>query len=192
MANIKYKKPIVLLDCDGVLADFTAATVRDWKNLTDHKIPPPKITNFDILPCLTDNYLAYRQLSDMRNKPGWCMAIPPYEDAASPVQFLNKHTELHIVTTPLDTSKHWVPERKAWLEKHFGIQSHQITFTHNKHHFRGHFFVDDKPENVYKWSYHNPDGTGILWGCSYNESEGWEDRIESWPSLLKAIFPGKK
>lgn len=48
-------KPVLLLDCDGVLADFTRAVVQDASDYIGYGWLPPKITDYEIVPCLTND-----------------------------------------------------------------------------------------------------------------------------------------
>lgn len=159
-------KPIILLDCDGVLADFISTALQVVYEETGHERSSEEIKGWDVFESL-----GYPELWDEFMKraarPGFCAGISPYSDAPKGVKNLRKRFDVRIVTAPLDVFP-WMPERARWLEEHFDIPKKHVIFAHEKHLVSGAVFVDDKPEHVESWSVAHPLGIPVIWDQPYN------------------------
>lgn len=184
-------KPILLLDCDGVLANFIEATLRilkkhdphiDYKHGDVHTWD-----QFDSFP----NHLPYRDaVYEELKQPGGCATIPVYDGAKEGVAALQEMVDIVILTSPFKGGETWVHERELWLEKHFGISHKKMIHTGLKELVFGDIFVDDKPEHIINWSRRHPAGHAIVWHQRYNEehedlhgnhiyrADGWKDLVE--------------
>lgn len=182
-------KPVVALDVDGVIANFLGHTLYYMK--TSNKPSPYDESNWpqweitDVVPEHKD------WLRTIWAGQGFCETIPPYEDAVEGVLSLASISEVHFVTSPAWYSKHWMPERYEWLEKHFGKFipiKERLTFTRAKHKFNCDVFVDDNFKTVMKhpncetmtvWS--------LLWARPYNRIGQYVCPSISYWSDLKRI-----
>lgn len=162
-------KPIgnsVLLDCDGVLADFstsllkavgsslTAEGVDDWDifNIIEkHEGPDMKADALDVL----DDFDFWANMDLM---PG----------AESLYKSLGAPSSIHIVTSPWMACHGWESARRWWLNRHFGIDPRQIIITEAKFKVVGDTFIDDKESHVREWRAAHPNGFGILRDAPYN------------------------
>lgn len=158
-------KKTLLLDADGVILNFTAACSRliadvtgvtdlvhdQWDVCADPRVAPHKKT-------------VYKRLGER----GFCAGIEPYPGARKALARLREMADVHVVTSPWHSSRHWVYERTESLKKHFGFEPHEITHTSAKQRVFGHVLVDDKPENVQAWAQAHPLGRVVLWDQLYN------------------------
>lgn len=179
-------KPVLLLDCDGVLADFNQASLDDIRALTGITYTREEIVEFELLNCFPLSKRDKKYIKSLRARPGWCSEIPPFENAKEPVKLLNKLTDLYIVTSPW-MSKHWVPERYEWLEKHFNIPHEKVWFGKHKWMVQGDIFVDDKTENCLDYKSNRPNSHVFLWSTAYNKEEKGLIRTNDWEELLYLV-----
>ena len=188
----KLKKPTVLLDCDGVLADFTSLALQFIENETGKLYKQEDIPHWEIFESLGYPEL-WSKFNLRAGDVGFCSGIKPYRQAMAGVKKLRNDCEILIVTAPVDALP-WMYERAHWLEEHFDISRKKVIFAHEKQHVRGDMLVDDKPDNVFAWAKANPDGVAVLWAHPYNRSVTLPEgviRTSNWKELhtiMKEVF----
>ena len=99
-------KPAVLLDVDGVLADFTLAALKLVQLLTGRHYEPSDVTTweiFDSIPEPEARHEVYRILKDV----GGCASIPVYPEAIDGVRELRKLANIIAVTSHFRGSPTW-------------------------------------------------------------------------------------
>jgi 5'(3')-deoxyribonucleotidase len=187
-------KPTVLLDCDGILADFIGAallTLRAESGLVYSRDDVYTWEVFDSLPAPAQEHK--HQVYELLKGRLGCFSIRAYDGAKEGVRRLQELADVVIVTSPFPDSDAWMSERERWLKSHFGLPRDQVIHTSAKHHVKGDFFIDDKTSHVLKWAEHHPQGRALLWNMKYNENDelpdnvsrvvGWEQlhaRVELW------------
>jgi 5'(3')-deoxyribonucleotidase len=133
----------ILLDCDGVLAHFTAgarrwASSRGLGSFTDEQI-----TEYDIMKSFgvgPENWGSFRAwLTGTR----FCREAPVFEGAQAFVEELRKLGDVVIVTAPFVGVDHWEADRRDWLKRHFGFGHKDVISAHRKEVIRGHVLIDD-------------------------------------------------
>ena len=186
------KRPRVLLDVDGVLADFLNEFLEFGNSLTGVRYKKEDIKKWDIFSYFDEENCkkCIKYLSD----PGFAAGLEPYEGSKAALEKIKELAELFIVTVPVYSSVTWVYERTMWLKKHFNINSDQIVYTASKELVTGDIFVDDRPEHVSAWKHQNPSGIAILWSQEYNKlSEDICDyRINDWNTLVQIVKDARK
>ncbi len=122
------KKPIVYVDMDGVLVDFSSA--------------------FDkVSPELLEKY------SDHKDEiPGIFSKMDPMEGAIEAYKFLAKHFNTYILSTaPWKNPSAW-SDKLLWVQKHLGGVAHKrLILTHHKDLNKGDYLIDDRPNNGAKY-----------------------------------------
>lgn len=169
----------VLLDVDGVLADFLEAARR----VTGL---PLEGQEYDVFKPLTvvQRVAAWEKIV----QPGVVSGMQPMPGALAAVQALEGMADVHVVTTAPDVAVfpfaiHWHRERLEWLHRVFGIEADRVTFTKQKHLVRGDVFIDDRPQNVRRWARANPEKRAILFGAPYNVGG-----LAGWDAVLREIL----
>lgn len=180
-------KPRVLLDVDGVLADFFGKAIEVINEVSGNSFTKQDITDYDMFACLNiseEQELECRKIFESR---GFALDLEIYPDAQEAVEQLKEHSDLYFLTSPI-LSETWVHDRRMWLEKHFKVSHERIIFTASKHVVKGDYLIDDSLDNIKKWIEHN-DGIGVLWRQSYNLrcNTGFHHHIDDWNFLLKKI-----
>lgn len=179
------KRPLVLLDVDGVLANFVTPALREinWLLGTEHE--HDHLTEWDLMKWAgvgprDEDYL-YRRLK----RKGFHAQIHPYPGAVEGVKALEEIANIHIVTSPMH-GETWCYERWSWLDTHFGFEAHEVTFTHHKGLVVGDYIVDDKLENV------SSRRGGLLWNQPWNQTAPQTlKRIGGWAELIEHVKEGR-
>ena len=182
---------VVLLDVDGVIADFVTAYMDIVFEVTARRYDPEQQIEYDIVTAceLTDK--EHARVRKYTHCTEFCRDdILPYEGAVEGVKRIAEVADVYFVTAPFVDHETWVHDRSLWLKRHFGAKlGRKVIFTEHKHLVRGDVFVDDKPSNVLAWHSAWPDGTPVLWNQPYNarESVGAILRQSSWVEALNVV-----
>lgn len=203
----KYRKLTVLIDCDGVLADFQSQYLRTIEEITGERFATDVIDKWDITTCqffveaderhrarqvaanTTGDTMKIRALKNLvesriENQEGWCANIPPYAAALRALPEIMAKHDVYVVTSPWHSSKTWMHERTHWLNGHFGISPKRVIHAGCKKHVKGDVFIDDKPEHVLEWAdnqaYHGP--RALLFTQPYNR------HVRKYPSNMHRAY----
>jgi 5'(3')-deoxyribonucleotidase len=192
----------VLLDCDGVLADFTGSVLKALNERNGTDFTPEDVTDWDMAHCLG---VPNRVIYDIASEAGFCLNLKPLPGAEDALDELNKIADVYCVTSPIHTSPYWMFERTQWLYTYGIVPSHVIQGS-AKHLLVGDVFIDDKPRSVQSWVYarnkrlDRTDGDGaFLWAQPYNSPAGceYEDskentiywrRTGSWQDIIDYVM----
>lgn len=179
---------IILLDVDGVVADFVGCaldvlqeeTGRDWKRS-------------DVTEWGFDSILATMKPPEVRRfwgafrMPGVANGLDMFPGSVEGVEFLTDAGHNIVwVTAPMAGSPTWAFERACWLADRF--PGTPVVSTSHKQFIRGDFLVDDKPSNLTEWRGGVPGshGEGLLWDAPYNvKAEGL--RVFDWFDVLNFV-----
>ena len=154
-------KKTVLLDVDGVLADFAGELLR-WAGPQFTRDQP---TEWDLTKALG---IEARQtlFDEYASEPGFCESLPLIDGAQEFVESLRRVAHIVIVTSPYSAARLWTFERLRWLDKHFGISKHDVIFAKRKYLVRGDIMIDDAPHNIDQFVFVG--GRGILVSQPWN------------------------
>ena len=188
---------IILLDCDGPMADFTTAYLDALYAETGARHHASEVDRWAIHECpffvAHAKGLGGSQSGSLRAQcdarvvaPGFCASIRPQPGAREAVAALRGIGDVYVVTSPWFTSRTWMHERTAWLWEHFGIHGNRVIHTSSKALIRGDMFVDDKPSHVFDWQDAWPNGRALLLDMPHNQDGGvprvsrayWSDVVE--------------
>lgn len=176
-------KPCLLLDVDGILADFITPALAEVTRLTGQPYAHDEVTQWDIMGCLgIPDDVAKAAYANMRRE-GFCAGIKPYPGTREGVAWLDSVCDLYIVTSPLG-GPYWSHEREGWLWEHYGIPSKKIISTSAKYRCVGDAFVDDKVANLEKWQIAHPRGCAVRWNAISNSNDSWDGLgTDNWQEL---------
>lgn len=182
-------KPIVLMDCDGVLADFMGAVLPMINDLlgTSHRIED--VTEFSFADALR---LTPEQAADVKrmigSAPRLADRLQVYPGAKDGVRQLREIAEIHIVTSSWDSNETWEFDRKAWLKRNFEFGHHDVTFTAEKHRVHGDVLVDDKTSTCAAWRAVWGRGIAVQWQTPHNRRDAWDGAsTASWDELIRIV-----
>ena len=179
-------RPTVLLDCDGVMADFSQAIFDIIEEISGKKYTHEDVTEWEIFDSLKDVKHLQRAVYDEIKLRGNCGKIPVYSGAVDGVKKLQSIAHVVIVTAPFFGSPTWAHERELWLQGYFGIDPHDVIHARTKRHVVGDFFIDDKPAHVEDWRRTHGAG-GYLWDCPSNKSSPLP-RVRGWQDLYDKVY----
>ena len=159
-------KPRLLLDVDGVLANFDEAL---FDVLVE--IGGPRYTAHDMKGWFIEDQIDEAFRPELRRRmrlPGFCSGLEPYPGVVEAVTRLNTVADVYFVTAAMYDAPFWMWEREQWLVRTFDVHARQILFAHAKFLVQGDVFVDDRPKNAELWHHHFPLGKAFLWDQPYN------------------------
>lgn len=183
-------RPIILLDVDGVIADFTGKVLSLGDTVFGTSFTFQDVKTWDLFSLFSPEQA--QVLTNYICAEKFCYGIEVLPGAKEAVAKLRELGDVYAVTAPWWDSKHWLYERTEWLKKHFGFSNGSIVHTGAKHLVRGDVMIDDKPENLYDWS-NKVKGLSILIDAPYNQlikspNPGFEDkalvRAKTWDEVI--------
>lgn len=168
-------KPVVLLDCDGILANFVGAALQTLFDVTGKRFESSIVTSWEVFDSIPEPYKAsQKQVYDALKSHGGCASIPVYPEAVEGVRMLADLATIVVVTSPFKGSMTWMYERELWLTKHFGDNIKYVIHTAHKERIHGDVFIDDKAEHVNAWAKywaHDDFGYPVLWETPRDKAE---------------------
>ncbi len=176
----------VLLDCDGVLGDFTSEVVR-FCNLYARKTGEPEIrledvTDFDILECL--GFSEFQdQLDQHLAATNYCARMPVLPGSQAFVEKIRTMGhEVVIVTSPYSAVPNWGTERTRWLWRHFGVHADDVILAKRKDRIAGDVLVDDKLDNLRGFR-----DRGILFDQPWNRDNAGAFRAKTYQDVVARL-----
>jgi len=178
---------IILVDQDGVLADFEGEFLRRWqKKYPDLPyVPYEQRSSF----YLYDDYPKElrRQIEDIYFARGFFGSLPPIDGALEAIKAMKKEGYIvKICTSPLTGNKDCLTEKHNWIEKHLGKEwIRDLIISSDKTLVYGDYLIDDKPDIhgtlVPSWEH-------IVFDTPYNRSvNNGKRRINNWHQWKKIL-----
>lgn len=179
----------VLLDCDGVLANFVGGWLALINAARGTSFTPDDVTDWDICASIGipdgERGAAKRLLAECPGFAGQLEVLPGAQDG---VRRLQQIAEVFIVTSPWGSHPTWTHDRDAWLRKHFDIRTSHIIHTGAKQVCVGNFLVDDKTDMCETWRMAHPNGLAVQWQTPHNRRDGWAGAsTNSWDDLVRIV-----
>lgn len=171
----------ILLDVDGVLADFVTPALKIINTITERDCTtnawlPEDITQYDVIRACQLTAAQAKCWQAAISAPGFCANLELYPGVLEALKVLRTIGEVVAVTTPFDNgtgqaAPYWMVERYDWLLAH-GFRAREIIFTNDKSHIGGDVFVDDNAHHVDLWKYRQKNPAGAV-ARPYLHSRPW-------------------
>jgi 5'(3')-deoxyribonucleotidase len=165
---------VILLDVDGVCADFTGMVRRLVKGMGG-QMPWP-VTQWDFIKALAREERKHVE-DALEGAEGSWMDMEPIPGARGVVEaFRRAGHRVVFVTSPWASCREWAHVRTEWLHRFMGAKASDVIPARAKELVRGDVFIDDKPQNVAAWREaglaHGYPGClgGYLWDAPYNRT----------------------
>lgn len=139
---------LILIDQDGVLADFERGFYNAWiaGGNRHPALPLHERRSFYI----RDDYPHHlkNEVEAIYSAPGFYRDLPPIDGAIKAVNDLfSMGHDVRICTSPLDAYRNCLSEKYEWVEQHLGSDLvTRMIVTKDKTIVHGDVLVDDKPE----------------------------------------------
>lgn len=115
----------IWIDMDGVLADYESLN-NDFEWIEKSRLNDLEIHKIE----------------------GSFISLPLMKDALWAYTELNKHFDVHLLSTAPWSSPHAWIEKRLWVEKHLGdLAFKKLTLTHHKGYMIGDYLIDDRIAN---------------------------------------------
>ncbi len=169
----------ILVDQDGVLADFENGFLNAWKQKFPERpfVPIEERKTFSIRRDYPEEYS--EDIYKIYTAKGFIENLPLIPGAIEAIRQMQKAGHfIKICTSPLSRYDNCVTEKFAWVERHFGIEwTKNIIIAKDKTQIRGDFLIDDKPEITGDM---NPIWEQIVFDQPYNKHITKKRRLISW------------
>jgi 5'(3')-deoxyribonucleotidase len=178
-------KKTVLLDCDGVIANFVQGLHDGVASLGVELPDQSTYTEWDIFKNYTPHQLEAADL--ILDKTRFAENLPLYPGAQDFVKELRDRYDLLIVTSPYKRNQTWEFDRRAWLKRHFDIPPEDVIFAKKKHYIIGDILIDDSDENCFLYEEKHGITKAILMDRTWNQDGHTIARICSYENILEYL-----
>lgn len=177
-------RPLVLVDMDGVLADFELAVyTRFHRDFPDRSpISLDKRTVFYADLHYEDVYPGSGAVvKDYVQEKDFFRSLEPIAGAIDGMENLSKDFEVYICTSPLSYFYHCVSEKFLWVEQHLGYEwTKRIVLTRDKTIIHGDILIDDRPDID---GYRKPSWVQLVFDQPYNRNLPDKPRMLGWNDI---------
>lgn len=181
-------KKWILLDVDGVLADFVGGYLDLVSEVTGRRYEHKDADQWLVADAIKLSEKEKRDVEFLIGRQGFCQNLRITPGAREGVKALREVTDIVFCTSPWHSSRFWHYERQRWLEQHFHCNiDKELVFTGNKAVIKGTALVDDRMATLEVWKAENPDGLAVLWGNHHNVHDQWVPKISNWSELLDRV-----
>lgn len=182
-------RPRILLDCDGVMADFVGRFLALVNGRFGTMYGRNDIDDYDIAKALQwSRERATEAYGLIDDDPGFASHLETYPGAVDGVCRLQEISDLYVVTSPWWSHPTWVRDRNNWLYTKFGILASRVVHTAAKHIVSGDVLVDDKTSTCEEWRAAHPEGVAVLWSTPHNRRDLWDGPCtSSWDYLFDLV-----
>ena len=176
---------LILLDQDGVLADFETEFLNRWRE----RYPTRPFVSINDRKAfyLRDDYPKelWSDIRALQTEKGFIEALPPIEGAIAAIRYLeNLGHDVRICTTPLSDYENCVAEKFVWVERHLGREwTRRIIMAKDKTLIIGDILIDDRPsvEGTMKPSWQH-----VIFDTPYNQAADGK-RLRGWANVQSLI-----
>jgi 5'-nucleotidase len=175
----------ILVDQDGVLANYQEHLLALWENEHPHefRLPLHAVTEHDISVLFPQD--CRDELEAITLRKGFFLSLPPIAGGKDALEeMLAMGHDVRICTSPKKIHRHCVPEKFAWVEEHLGGKwVDRIVLTRDKTLVCGDILIDDKPDIV---GICTPSWKHLLYDQPYNRHITTQPRL-TWVNYRKVL-----
>jgi len=180
----------ILVDMDGVLADFDDGFLKTWQNLHADKpfIPIDQRTTFYVV----DQYP--EELKDLIRQtiaaPNFFGSLPPLPGSVEALTGMRAMGhDVYICTSAISAFRSCVVEKFEWVEAHLGTDwVKSLIFAKDRTMLRGDVLIDDRP--AYEGGF-VPSWEHVIFDRPYNREVVGKRRL-TWDDWKAVLFGGNE
>lgn len=186
-----HKKKKLLVDMDGIIADFFTPLFRDYKRLTGETVVMDQILGWDMAKYVGQGEV----LIDLFHQPGFFLKLKPLPGAIWALKRLSKRYDIIIASYACTPSA--ASEKVSWCKKHLPfISIDSLILCHRKELIRGDAIIDDGLHNAMGYRAAWPDSLVLGIAYPYNEDkkkvfnfrvDGYKHTLKAWRKLVRII-----
>ncbi|CAL9701367.1 unnamed protein product [Knipowitschia caucasica] len=197
MSSSGEKRLRVLVDMDGVLADFEGGFLRKFRarfpqepfiSLEERRGFWVSAQYGELREDLCDKAISIWESKD------FFLELEPLPGAVEVVKQMSQmeNTDVFICTSPIKRYQHCPQEKYAWVEKHLGHDFlDQVILTRDKTLVSGDILIDDKPDILGVES--SPSWEHILFSACHNLHQNCpQRRLTSWADDWRSLLDSKR
>jgi 5'(3')-deoxyribonucleotidase len=169
---------VILIDCDGVVADFDGMFIHVLRTQFGIEFNPNDSLEWD--------YFNHPQVIEVKNDV-WqyilstrhlIRGIQKFSYADEMIRKLREVGSVEACTS-IVAGGYYADERIMWLMEQLDFKRIDIHLSYKKWRVHGDVFIDDKPENVAKWAdaWYTSGGIPVLWQTPGRASTQLDERI---------------
>lgn len=174
----------ILLDVDGVMAEFTHHLCSQI-GLQAEEPDPSTFTEWDFIKHHLTTHQA-KVCDEILSKPDFWFTQPLMPGAKEAVDlFLKAGHEVHFVTHRWPGCYGWTETRIEWIKKNLGVEYSFVHIAGHKYVYDGNVFVDDRETHIMAWKKEQDrkefyESEAMLFSAPYNKKLDWTPRLEGW------------
>lgn len=176
---------LILVDQDGVLADFEVAFLGEYQRRHPELpyVPVEERTTFYVKEQYPAEHLPY--VHAIHGTEGFYRSLPPIEGAVEAMEeMLAAGHDVNICTAPLTSNLYCASEKHAWIAEHLGKAWLKRTIiAPDKTLVRGDILIDDRPEVRGRMQ---PTWEHVVFGAPYNQ-DTTRRRLAHWKDWQELI-----
>jgi 5'-nucleotidase len=173
---------IVLVDMDGVVADFEEGHARmcSLRGLPDHVVASDR-QKWDLLDVLNEPWRS--TVLELWHSPGFFRGLRPISGAYQGLHaLLQEGVDVFLCTAPMIHHETCAQEKLAWVAEHLGREfAGRVIISRDKTIIHGDYLVDDRP--IIKGTCATPSWKHLLFDQPYNRTENLTAPRVSWDNL---------
>lgn len=174
---------IILVDLDGVIADFRKGFINAWKKKFPHEQLQKQRSFY-----LADDYppKLNKKIQSIYCAKNFFCNLPPVRGSKKALKEMGAlGHDVRICTAFVSRNTYCFYEKQQWIERHFGHEYvKKALFVKDKTFIKGDLLIDDKPEIT---GLHTPEWEHVIFDAPYNRHIKNKKRItwKTWKNVLK-------
>lgn len=164
----------ILVDLDGIVADFFDALWREYHAETGELVTTSQILGWDM-----GRHVRHpERLTSVFHAPGFFDRLEPVSGAIPALKALvAAGHDVRVVTSPC--TPHSAAEKILWCARHLPfLDQKSVSIVHRKHDLRGDVLIDDGPHNAQAFRSENPDALIVTIAYPYNVTPAYDHRFD--------------
>lgn len=176
-------KLLFLVDCDGVLVNFSYTFLNILNRLTGINVPSHSVFDFSDICNKNQEAMVWHYID---NNPGVVSSIPEMKDAFKGIETLRKLGRVVALTSP-HLGPTWQYERSQALMMNFGFTKKDIIFCSDKKLVPGNVLIEDNLDNVNEYKEAHPNSVVFLIDAPYNQGNTQAIRVQNWQEIFNKL-----